>query len=74
MLPASPLASPPTTLPVASPAVDGVVNREAAATTMVAAGRVWRRGDDCAETMAAAAVFTKAAQDAMAQSRPPPNL
>ena len=73
-LPASPPASPPTTLPVASPAVDGVANSEAAATMMVEAERVWRRGDDGAETMAAAAVFIKAAQDAKVQSRPPPNL
>ena len=68
-LPASPPASPP----VASPAADG----EAAATTIVAAERVWRRGDDSPETMAAAAVFIKAAQDAKVlqpKSRPPPNL
>jgi len=38
---------------------------------------VWRRGDDSPETMAAAAVFIKAAQDAKVlqpKSRPPPNL
>ena len=70
---AAPPASPPASPPVASPAADG----EAAATTIVAAERVWRRGDDSPETMAAAAVFIKAAQDAKVlqpKSRPPPNL
>ena len=67
----SALPSDPPSQTAPAVAVDGMANDGAVATVLVAARRVWQRGDDGVETMAAAAVFFKAVEDAKVQSPPP---